>query len=72
MSGQQLYDKLGQIKYPNLNKFSASSFDWLFDNDEAKPFLSWFCQAVQADQNLLTGSELERTYFCSSYLLVSL
>lgn len=54
-----LYDKLSELGYPNLSKFSPSSFDWLFDIEEALPFLNWFCQTVQPT-NLLNSSHLSR------------
>ena len=60
MSDQNvLFEKLTQIAYPNINKFNPSSFDWLFDIEEAVPFLNWFSHSVQPS-NLLTDSELKR------------
>lgn len=57
--GGSLFEKLSQLKYPNVNKFNPSSFDWLFDNEDALPFLDWFCSSVQSS-NLVTDSELEK------------
>lgn len=54
-----LFDKLSELGYPNISKFNPSSFDWLFDIEEALPFLNWFCQTVQP-ANLLTSSQLNR------------
>ena len=58
-TGRMLYNKLSELKYPNISKFNPSSFDWLFDNEEAYPFLTWFCRNVQSAHRL-TSSELKR------------
>ena len=55
--GNVLFDKLSELKYPNISKFNPASFDWLFDNEEE--FLDWFCSSVQTS-NLVTDIELKR------------
>ena len=55
--GNLLFDKLSELKYPNISKFNPASFDWLFDNEEE--FLDWFCSSVQTS-NLVTDIELKR------------
>lgn len=65
-TGNVLFDKLTELAYPNINKFNPSSFDWLFDIEEALPFLNWFCQTVQS-ANVLTSSQLNRFFI---YLLI--
>ncbi|EFX65599.1 hypothetical protein DAPPUDRAFT_229597 [Daphnia pulex] len=57
--GSTLFHKLSQLKYPAIYKFNPSSFDWLFDNDEAFPFLHWLCSTVQTT-NLITDFELKK------------
>lgn len=57
--GKTLFEKLSEFRYPTINKYSPSSFDWLFDIEEALPFLEWFCSSVQPS-NLLTSAELKQ------------
>jgi hypothetical protein len=57
-----LYTKLSEIKYPQLKKFSSSSFDWLLDDNDSQTFLEWFCNSVSSDSNLASSSELERLF----------
>lgn len=57
--GKTLFEKLSEFRYPTINKYSPSSFDWLFDIEEALPFLEWFCSCVQPS-NLLTSAELKQ------------
>jgi len=58
--GQKLFDKLSELNYPKISKFNPSSFDWLFDSDEALPFLDWFCDSIHSGLHLLSDSELKK------------
>ncbi|KAI9553868.1 hypothetical protein GHT06_019138 [Daphnia sinensis] len=57
--GKTLFQKFSEFRYPTINKYSPSSFDWLFDIEEALPFLHWFCSNVKPS-NLLTATELKQ------------
>lgn len=56
--GTKLFEKLTQLQYPNINKFSSASFDWLFDIEDVKPFLDWFCFSVK-NSNLVSDLEIK-------------
>lgn len=66
--GKALFQKLSEIRYPTINKYSPSSFDWVFDIEEAFTFLDWLCSCVQPS-NLLTSVELKQYYNKFSYLV---
>ncbi|KAK7100825.1 HAUS augmin-like complex subunit 3 [Littorina saxatilis] len=56
MSGQQFIETLQQIGYPKASSLSAKTFDWMFEDENVLPFLSWFCTTV-GHQNILTPEE---------------
>ncbi len=56
--GSILFEKLCELKYPEIHKFNPTSIDWLFDNEDSLHFLNWFCCAIQPS-HLLSDSELE-------------
>ena len=62
LKGSILFDKLCELKYPEIHKFNPTSIDWLFDNEDSLYFLNWFCSAVQPS-NLLSNSELHGLVF---------
>ena len=64
---KNLYKKLSDIKCPQVNKFSSSSFDWLFDDDDSQTFLEWFCNSVDSETNLTSTAELERLSWVSCF-----
>ncbi|XP_057375585.1 HAUS augmin-like complex subunit 3 [Daphnia carinata] len=57
--GKSLFQKLSEFRYPTINKYNPSSFDWLFDIEEALPFLDWLCSNVKPS-NLLSSAELKQ------------
>lgn len=65
--GSVLYQHLSDLKYPKITKFSPSSFDWLFDNEESTPFLNWFCSSVTCSKNLLSPTELDKSFQYSPF-----
>lgn len=65
--GSILFDKLCELKYPEIHKFNPTSIDWLFDNEDSLHFLNWFCCAIQPS-NLLSDSELEGLVAFISFL----
>ena len=56
MSGYQFLETLHQIGYPKAGEFAAKNFDWLFEDADTLPFLSWFCNNV-GPQNVLRVEE---------------
>ncbi|XP_071849854.1 HAUS augmin-like complex subunit 3 [Apostichopus japonicus] len=58
-SGTQFVESLKKLHYPSTRKLQSEGFDWLFDNEEALPFLDWFCHNVSSS-NVLTSQEIKQ------------
>ncbi|KAK7502242.1 hypothetical protein BaRGS_00006606 [Batillaria attramentaria] len=56
MSSQQFIETLKLIGYPKADSLNARALDWMFEDETALPFLSWFCNTV-GHQNVLSVEE---------------
>ena len=59
MSGEVFLDVLTDLGYPDIKRFDATSFDWLFDVDDTLQFLKWFCNHISTS-NVLKKDQLAR------------
>ncbi|XP_074086030.1 HAUS augmin-like complex subunit 3 [Macrotis lagotis] len=56
--GNEFVETLKKIGYPKSDNLNGEDFDWLFETDDNKPFLEWFCRNVN-EQHVLTEKELQ-------------
>ena len=73
MSGVELLEVLRDLQFPKIGQCDESSFDWLFDFDEAVPFLQWFCHHISCSNRVKTEhlARLEITYTILSILMIN-
>ncbi|XP_070563741.1 HAUS augmin-like complex subunit 3 [Ptychodera flava] len=50
--GKQFVRTLHQLGYRGHHELQGESFDWLFEYDEVKHFLQWFCENINEDNNV--------------------
>ena len=58
MNGTAFVDKLKSLGYPDAEELDGESLDWMFENEEALPFLHWFCSEV-GPANFLQQQEVD-------------
>lgn len=56
--GSQFVETLKTIGYPKADRLNGEDFDWLFETEEDRLFLEWFCSSG-TEQNILSEHELK-------------
>ncbi|NXA31404.1 HAUS3 protein, partial [Eudromia elegans] len=56
--GSQFVKTLKKIGYPKADELNGEDFDWLFESEEDRSFLEWFCGNIN-EQHVISEKELQ-------------
>lgn len=58
MDGKDFVNTLKRLKFPFADELESDNYDWMFDCDTAKAFLTWFCGSL-GENNLLDSRQIK-------------
>ncbi|NWX96345.1 HAUS3 protein, partial [Nothoprocta ornata] len=56
--GNEFVKTLKKIGYPKADELNGEDFDWLFESEEDRSFLEWFCGNIN-EQHVISEKELQ-------------